>query len=93
MTYTVLPNQTIHDVAIMSTGTLENLFTIAAANGLSVSDAVMPGVTLLIPAGVAIETSVLAQLKAAGVVVATNGNILIADADRLHNDTFNDSFN
>ena len=47
---TVLNNQSLFDISIRYTGTIENAFKIAVANGLSLTDELQPGAQLLIPA-------------------------------------------
>ena len=47
-TITVLHNQSLFDIAIQHTGSAENCFEIAAANGLAVSDILSAG-SILIP--------------------------------------------
>jgi hypothetical protein len=49
MTERVLHNQSILDMAIQHTGTVENSFSIAIANGISISDALDSGLSLHIP--------------------------------------------
>lgn len=45
----VLNNQSILDVSIQHTGTVENSFAIAIANGLSVSNQLTSGISIEIP--------------------------------------------
>ena len=46
---TVLNNQSLFDISIRYTGTIENAFKIAVANGLSLTDELEPGAQLIIP--------------------------------------------
>ena len=46
---TVLHNQSLFDISIRYTGTIENAFKIAVANGLSLTDELGPGAQLIIP--------------------------------------------
>ena len=46
---TVLHNQSLFDISIRYTGTIENAFKIAVANGLSLTDELEPGAQLIIP--------------------------------------------
>ncbi len=46
---TVLHNQSLFDISIRYTGTIENAFKIAVANGLSLTDELQPGAQLIIP--------------------------------------------
>lgn len=61
------------DVAINAAGTLEALWSIAAANGVSVSDIPEAG-NYTIPASVTTDNSVLKYMGAKGIEVATLGN-------------------
>ena len=45
----VLHNQSLFDISIRYTGTIENAFKIAVANGLSLTDELEPGAQLIIP--------------------------------------------
>ncbi|MGG7468673.1 hypothetical protein [Chryseobacterium arthrosphaerae] len=49
MTVTVLHNQTLLDIAIQYTGIVKNSFDIAVYNGISVSDTLVYGASLIIP--------------------------------------------
>ena len=49
MKITVLNNQSILDVSVQHTGTVENCFAIAIANGFSVSDLLTSGSSIEIP--------------------------------------------
>lgn len=49
MTITVLHNQSFLDIAIQHTGSVFNAFSIASANGLAVSESLLPGSQLLVP--------------------------------------------
>lgn len=55
----VLHNQSLLDVAILHTGSVENAFAIAVAYGLSVSSTLTAGMTLKIPNEVNKDTDVL----------------------------------
>lgn len=59
MTITVLHNQSLLDIAIQHTGSVENAFAIAVANGLSVSSTLTAGMILNIPSDVQKDTDVL----------------------------------
>ena len=59
MTITVLHNQSLLDIAIQHTGSVENAFAIAVANGLSVSSMLTAGMTLDIPNDVQKDNDVL----------------------------------
>jgi hypothetical protein len=59
MEITVLNNQSILDISIQHTGTVENSFSIAVANGFSVSDLLISGTTLILPDGLQKNNDVL----------------------------------
>ncbi|HAO07179.1 MAG TPA: hypothetical protein DCQ50_09340 [Chryseobacterium sp.] len=67
----VLTHQTILDIAIQYTGTVENCFAIAVANGLSVSDVLSAGLPLEIPEDVFKNTDVLNYYNAKNIQPAT----------------------
>ena len=46
---TILHNQTIIDIAIQYTGKAENCFELAIYNGISVSDPLIPGMSINMP--------------------------------------------
>lgn len=54
----VLERQTLHDLAVQETGNISTVFEIAEANGLSVSDVLMPGMKLIIPSGLNINEDI-----------------------------------
>jgi len=88
MTYTLLPNQTLHDVALMTTGTLENLCAIAFANGYGAASDVAPGTQLAIPPGLLTDANTLGRLTAAG-TIATQGYAVVAG---IFTEAFDDTF-
>ena len=49
MRFKVLHNQSILDLAIQHTGSVENAFAFAIANGISVSDELISGSEMIIP--------------------------------------------
>ncbi|WP_336690577.1 MULTISPECIES: hypothetical protein [unclassified Chryseobacterium] len=67
----VLTHQTILDIAIQYTGTVENCFAIAVANGLSVSDVLSAGLPLEIPEDVFKNTDILNYYNAKNIQPAT----------------------
>ena len=67
----VLNNQSLIDVAIQHTGTIENAFKIAVANGLSLTDELQPGAQLIIPADVEMNSDVVNYFSAKGIQPAT----------------------
>lgn len=67
----VLNNQSLFDISIRYTGTIENAFTIAVANGLSLTDELEPGAQLIIPADVEINNDVVSYFASRGMQPAT----------------------
>ena len=70
--------QTIYDVVLMATGTLESLMEIMAANDLSVSDEVTVGQVVRIPTfdklkATSVDSGVLGAMASGGVVLGTKG--------------------
>ena len=72
MSATVLYNQSILDIAIQHTGTVENSFDIAIANGFSVSDALSAGLFLEIPETLEKEKDIHNYYDAKGIKPATD---------------------
>ncbi|BFO64130.1 hypothetical protein [Chryseobacterium sp. KCF3-3] len=54
----VLHNQSILDIALQHTGTVENSFRIAIANGLSISDTLSAGLSLEVSEGLQKNTDI-----------------------------------
>lgn len=54
--------QSLADVALMATGTMESLWDIAMANGVSITDIPLPGNNINIPAGAATDINTLQYL-------------------------------
>ena len=78
---TVLNNQSLLDIAVQYTGTIENAFKIAVANGLSLTDDLEPGAQLIIHADVEMNSDVVNYFSAKGVQPATGlteNDLLIA---------------
>ena len=77
---TVLHNQSLFDISIRYTGTIENAFKIAVANGLSLTDELEPGAQLIIPE-VEMNSDVVNYFSAKGIQPATGlteNDLLIA---------------
>lgn len=66
----VLNRQSLIDIALQETGTIEAAFDIAFANGLSVTDYV-PGTVLVIPDNVVINEQILKYYKTNNIQPAT----------------------
>lgn len=71
MKQVVLNNQSILDVSLQHTGTVENCFAIAIANGFSVSDLLTAGTSLIIPEDLRNDTDVLNYYSAKKIQPAT----------------------
>lgn len=71
---TVLHNQTILDVSIQTTGSVENCFQIAIANGKSVSDELSTGMSILEATEPKIDEDILSYFKAKKIHPATGIN-------------------
>lgn len=63
MIITVLNKQSFHDVAIQRTGNVLNAFSIAIANEMAVSDQLSPGMDLIIPDEIEIDSDVVAYYQ------------------------------
>ena len=78
---TVLNNQSLLDIAVQYTGTIENAFKIAVANGLSLTDELQPGAQLIIPSDVEMNSDVVSYFSGKGIQPATGlteNDLLIA---------------
>lgn len=71
VTIIVLHNQSLLDVAIQHTGSVDNAFAIAKENGLAVSDVLTPGTELIIPNPIENDSAVLNYYSAKEVQPAT----------------------
>lgn len=67
----ILYNQSILDVALQHTGTVESCFEIATHNGFSVSDQLTAGISIEIPEDVFKNTDVLNKYNAKKIEPAT----------------------
>lgn len=68
---TVLHNQSLLDISIQYTGTVENCFKIAVANGLCITDDLTPGQELIIPNDVKIDKEILNYYQSKEIQPAT----------------------
>lgn len=68
---TILSNQSLFDISIRYTGTIENAFKIAVANGLSLTAELEPGAQLIIPADVEMNNDVISYFAAKRIQPAT----------------------
>ena len=71
MTITVLHNQSLLDLALQHTGTIESVFEMAEANALNITDDVVAGKTLVLPAEMLTNKDILSYYKAKNLQPAT----------------------
>lgn len=71
MTITALHNQNLLDISIQHTGTVSNCFKIAVANGLCISNDLIPGQKLIIPDDVVMDNEILNYYTAKNIQPAT----------------------
>ncbi len=76
---TVLHNQSLLDIAIQWTGSVANVFLIAQANGLAVSDEITPGTDLIIPDTVVLDTDIKNYYTSRAIQPATALTTIIDD--------------
>lgn len=86
-THTVTNGQSLIDVALQALGSVEGLFDLAAANGLSITDALAPGLVLMVPASTAAQPAVAAYFAGRSQRVNTT-NVTPADMPILPNGIF-----
>lgn len=71
MTITVLHNQSLLDLALQHTGTIESIFEFAEANALNITDDVVAGRTLVLSAETFTNKDILAYYTAKNLQPAT----------------------
>lgn len=71
MEITVLHNQSLLDLALQHTGTIESIFEFAEANALNITDDVQAGKTLVLPAEVFTNKDILGYYTAKNLQPAT----------------------
>lgn len=71
MIFTVLHNQSLLDLALQHTGTIESIFELAEANTLNISDDVVAGKTLVLPAEAFTNKDILGYYTAKNLQPAT----------------------
>ena len=71
MTITVLHNQSLLDLALQHTGTIESIFEFAEANALNITDDVVAGRTLVLPAEAFTNKDILSYYTAKKLQPAT----------------------
>lgn len=67
----IAPNQSLADVAIQATGTLEGIITIARANGLSVTQEMAYGIELEVPDYAGMRADIVHFLGGRSIIAAT----------------------
>ena len=75
----VLNGQSLFDIAIQSAGSIEAVFDIALANGISITDDLEPGTVLVVPA--VLNRQVAEYYRVNGIQPATG--ITVSDAPAL----------
>lgn len=71
MIVTILHNQSLLDLALQHTGTIESVFKLAEANSLNITDEVQAGKTLVLPAEAFSNKDILAYYTAKNLQPAT----------------------
>ncbi|WP_454998949.1 hypothetical protein [Capnocytophaga gingivalis] len=71
MIVTVLHNQSLLDLALQHTGTIESVFKLAEANALNITDDVVAGKTLVLPAEAFSNKDILGYYTAKNLQPAT----------------------
>lgn len=71
MTITALHNQSLLDLALQHTGTIESVFEFAEANSINITDDVQAGKTLVLPAEVFSNKDILNYYTAKNLQPAT----------------------
>lgn len=71
MTITVLHNQSLLDLALQHTGTIESIFEFAEANSFNITDDVVAGKTLVLPAEAFTNKDILSYYTAKKIQPAT----------------------
>ena len=71
MIITTLHNQSLLDLALQHTGTIESIFELAEANTLNISDDVVAGKTLVLPAEAFTNKDILGYYTAKNLQPAT----------------------
>ncbi len=71
MTITALHNQSLLDLALQHTGTIESVFEFAEANSLNITDDVQAGTPLYLGEGLGVRNDILAYYTAKNLQPAT----------------------
>lgn len=68
-------NQTLFDVALNATGSIENIMTIALANNISICDMPIVGNSPILPANISNNKNTLHYLQQNNITIATRGSL------------------
>ena len=71
MTITILHNQSLLDLALQHTGTIESVFEMAEANALNITDDIVAGKTLVLSSEAFTNKDILAYYTAKNIQPAT----------------------
>ena len=71
MTITALHNQSLLDLALQHTGTIESVFELAEANSLNITDDVQAGTLLYLGEGLGVRNEILSYYTAKNLQPAT----------------------
>ena len=82
MTTIILHNQSLLDLAVQHTGSVENTFALAVVNGLSLTDDLPAGTEIKLPDSVNKDSDVLNYYTAKRLQPAT-AVIILSEAERL----------
>lgn len=77
----VLHNQSLLDFAIQHTGNVTNAFEIAIANGISISDDISSGSTLIIPDSVVMDVDIRNYYQSKAIQPATAITTSVIDGE------------
>ena len=92
----ITAGQSLVDVCLQELGSVAALFELAAANGLTITDALTPGQVLVVPASLNARPEVAAYFAGRGQRLNTgNGTTIVPDPhpagifDNTYDDTYN----
>lgn len=72
----ITPNQSMPDIALTGTGTIESIFQLALANGCSITDTPVPGDDYLVPQDAQLDKATLQYLAQNSITIGTKGTPL-----------------
>lgn len=87
----VLNRQSLLDIALQETGTIEAAFEIAVANGISITDYV-PGVTLSIPDSSPMNEPILSYYKSNNINPATSEDFEVVASSYVESDYWDEGY-